>query len=404
MNDGTEWLIVDTETDGLYDPVHIIEIAAQRMRGWEPACEPFRILLNHDIPISKDVVAIHGYTADFLAKNGVNPAEAHAKLRDYADGLAFVSHNLAFDWNRCFDLEWQRLDVEQFGTRGFCALTLARRLIHESPKHSLETLKEVLDLKANISHRALNDVATLVELFQGEYRYRLEAAGITSFDEIVKFSKTPIVKCHELVIGSTPTNSKPIKTASKPKKVIDQQTAVVNAAPNAVEIIKGLIISGLKKTSVDPKNVTVDAWYYLDSDNKPAGPLPSFIISEYVMRNKPSFYVWRAGMKEWERHENCSDYNACYESSKYIPTPNTKSGLSSVSINELAKMCRGIVNSGKVTSHEVYFLGDWLMKSGLGYTWPGTEIAALIEKILEDGVITQDERNELATLVSQIYK
>jgi hypothetical protein len=46
----THWLIVDTETDGLTDPIHVVEIAAQRMHGWEPVGEKFRVLLNHNIP------------------------------------------------------------------------------------------------------------------------------------------------------------------------------------------------------------------------------------------------------------------------------------------------------------------------------------------------------------------
>jgi hypothetical protein len=33
MSDHTEWVILDTETDGLYHPIHIAEIAAQRIGG-----------------------------------------------------------------------------------------------------------------------------------------------------------------------------------------------------------------------------------------------------------------------------------------------------------------------------------------------------------------------------------
>jgi DNA polymerase III epsilon subunit-like protein len=401
MNDGTEWLIVDTETDGLYEPIHIVEIAAQRMRGWDPHGEPLRVLLNHDIPISPDVVAIHGYSAEFLSKHGLEPAEAHARLKEYANGLSFVSHNLAFDWNRCFDLEWQRLDIQPFGRRGFCALTLARRVIHESPKHSLETLKNLLGLKANVSHRALNDVATLVELFQGEYRRRLEAIGITSFEGVAKFSKAPIAKCHQLLSAAQPVKRRP--EAEQPQPIPVENTRKPEPETDAAQVVSRLIIGALKLTPPKNEESTVDAWYYLDSSRKPAGPLASFIIRDYLMRNMPSFHVWRAGMQEWELSESCTDFNDCYEKSKSIPTPSTRSGVATPTADELAKMCRGIVSSGKVTSHEIHFLGKWLMESGLGYTWPGTELAALIERILEDGVVTQEERDELADIISKIY-
>jgi DNA polymerase-3 subunit epsilon len=29
-----DWLIIDTETTGLFDPIYVIEVAAQRMHGW----------------------------------------------------------------------------------------------------------------------------------------------------------------------------------------------------------------------------------------------------------------------------------------------------------------------------------------------------------------------------------
>ena len=60
MSDQTEWVILDTETDGLYFPIHIVDVAAQRMRGLEPDGEPFQVFINHDIPIPADAFAIHG--------------------------------------------------------------------------------------------------------------------------------------------------------------------------------------------------------------------------------------------------------------------------------------------------------------------------------------------------------
>ena len=44
-----EWVLLDTETTGFAAPVFVVELAAQRMRGWNPAREPFRKLLNHKI-------------------------------------------------------------------------------------------------------------------------------------------------------------------------------------------------------------------------------------------------------------------------------------------------------------------------------------------------------------------
>ena len=76
MKNNTRWIIVDTETDGLFAPIHIVEIAAQAMVGWEPEGTPFQVFLNHDIRIPYEATAVHGYTRDFLAENGTDPLAA----------------------------------------------------------------------------------------------------------------------------------------------------------------------------------------------------------------------------------------------------------------------------------------------------------------------------------------
>ena len=51
----TDWVILDTETNGITAPIYVVEIAAQRMRGWTPVGEPFRRLLNQNAVIPSSV-------------------------------------------------------------------------------------------------------------------------------------------------------------------------------------------------------------------------------------------------------------------------------------------------------------------------------------------------------------
>lgn len=199
-------MIVDTETNGLLSPVYVLEIAAQRMRGWEPEGEPFRVLLNHDVPIDPGAEAVHGYSREYLRQHGEDPYRAHAAFHAYAGGLPVVAYNLAFDWGRVLAPEYQRLGVPASGTKGFCAMTLARRVIDETPNHRLDTLKYHFRLGDERSHRGLNDVMTTVRLFQRVLRDRLEEAGIVGFDRIARFSrKTPLACCRaELRNGARP--------------------------------------------------------------------------------------------------------------------------------------------------------------------------------------------------------
>ena len=45
----TDWILLDTETMGLAAPIFVVELAAQRMRGWESDGEAFRKLLNPEL-------------------------------------------------------------------------------------------------------------------------------------------------------------------------------------------------------------------------------------------------------------------------------------------------------------------------------------------------------------------
>src|SRR5688572_26167550 len=132
MRDET-WVAIDTETNGLMAPIYIVEIAAQKMCGWKRSGEPFRALLNHDVPIDSAAEAMHGYSREFLRLNGSDPRKAHEGFHEYASDLPLVAYNLSFDWDRTLLPEYARLGMPNTGRKGFCAMTLARRTISETP-------------------------------------------------------------------------------------------------------------------------------------------------------------------------------------------------------------------------------------------------------------------------------
>lgn len=190
------WVIVDTETDGLTAPIHVIEIAAQLMEGSQPCGDPFQIFLNHNVPIPAQATSVHGYTRAFLCKHGQTPIEAHEALRRYAQDYPIVAHNLAYDWNRALEPEWMRLGLPPIGQRGFCTMLLSRRVIADLASFRLDALKQHFRLGEGQSHKALNDVQTVVKLFTTVIKPRLDFAGLASFSEWVEFSRQqPISKC-----------------------------------------------------------------------------------------------------------------------------------------------------------------------------------------------------------------
>lgn len=204
MKEGTRWIIIDTETDGLNAPIHIVELCGQLMEGWHAVGKPFQMLLDHNIRIPADATAVHGYTQAYLRQHGQEPRKVHSAFRDYARDYPLVAHNLSFDWDRCLVPEWARLRVSPSGQRGFCCMMLARRLALETSSYRLDVLKATYGLNPSRSHQAQNDVLTVVELFQKVYKARLELAGLHTFESIKAFAKrTPIASCVSIIRGKS---------------------------------------------------------------------------------------------------------------------------------------------------------------------------------------------------------
>ena len=83
MRDIDQWIIVDTETTGIRNPIYPVEIAGQIMHGWESCGEPFRVLLNFDVPIEPIAEKMHGYSRDYLKQHGIKPEEALCIFLDF---------------------------------------------------------------------------------------------------------------------------------------------------------------------------------------------------------------------------------------------------------------------------------------------------------------------------------
>ncbi len=147
MND-TPWILLDTETNGLRAPIYVVELAAQRMIGWEPEGEPFRHLLNQNVNIPPEASRVNGYTREILERDGDPPLDVYADFRRYAGTLPLVSYNLAYDLDQVLIPEWERLGIAPIGERGFCALELARRLLDPVPAGNckLQTLRQFYHL------------------------------------------------------------------------------------------------------------------------------------------------------------------------------------------------------------------------------------------------------------------
>jgi DNA polymerase III epsilon subunit-like protein len=194
-----EWILVDTETDGLMSPIFAVEVAAQRFKGFIPDGDPFRIFIDHGIEIPPAATAVHGYTTDFIKKNGVNPQKAYEQLGGYINGAPIASHYLGFDWNRVLYPEWDRLGIKPLGTRGFCTWRLAKRSLPEYPTHKLDFLRDELGLKCSKAHSALGDIESVEDLLTRIIFPKLLEKGIKTIDGVVEFSLLHPLRCRCLI-------------------------------------------------------------------------------------------------------------------------------------------------------------------------------------------------------------
>lgn len=190
MNDAP-WVLLDTETTGFTAPIFVVELAAQRMRGWEPEGEPFRKLLNQNAEIPDEVSRVHGYTREILERDGDSAQEVYQEFSDYVDGLPLVAFNLQYDLETVLIPEWKRLGIRPIGSRGFCALRLAQRLLDPVPAGNckLQTLRQYYRLPERGAHTALGDVQTVVDLMGLVLRPIAERLELQTWDSLSEYTK-----------------------------------------------------------------------------------------------------------------------------------------------------------------------------------------------------------------------
>lgn len=187
----SEWIILDTETTGFASPIFVVELAAQRMRGWEPDGPPFRRMLNHGTAIPPEASRVHGYTREILERDGEPPRDVYRDFADYVGKRPVAAYNLAYDWDDVLVPEWERLGLSSCGSRGLCVMQLAQRLLDPVPAGNckLQTLRQYYNLPARGAHTALGDVETVIDLGQKVLRPLAETRNLTAWTALVEFSE-----------------------------------------------------------------------------------------------------------------------------------------------------------------------------------------------------------------------
>jgi len=186
----THWILLDTETTGFRSPVFVVELAAQRMCGWEPEGAPFRKLLNQNEDIPPEASRVHGYTREILERDGEQPVSVYREFAEYTANLPLVAYNLEYDLDEVLKPEWRRLHIVPIGHPGFCALRLAQRLLDPVPAGNckLQTLRQYYRLPERGAHTGLGDVETVADLMAQVLRPIAEHRGLDTWDKLVAYA------------------------------------------------------------------------------------------------------------------------------------------------------------------------------------------------------------------------
>lgn len=169
-----EYIVVDLEMTGL-KPARdkILEIGAVHMKGGQ-IVEEYETMVNPGILIPADITELTGITQE-MAENGVDTGKAVADFLRFRGELPLVGHNILYDYsflkhnavNHDLELEAQVVDT----------LKLARKLLPELEKKTLEALCIHFQIEREKEHRALCDAratAQLLEILKEQFKEQPE--------------------------------------------------------------------------------------------------------------------------------------------------------------------------------------------------------------------------------------
>ena len=159
-------IVLDTETTGLdpSDGHRIVEIACIELVNHMPSGRVFHRHVNPERDMPEEAYAVHGLSAEFLAKHQPFAAVADEFLAFVGDGRLII-HNAEFDL-KFINSELRRLGKETLTCAIEDTLALARRR-YPGAQASLDALcrRFEIDLSARTKHGALLDCELLAAVY-----------------------------------------------------------------------------------------------------------------------------------------------------------------------------------------------------------------------------------------------
>ena len=181
----TEYCVLDIETTGLsYRTEKITEIGAIKIKNGK-IIDTFECFVNPEKPIPYEVINVTHITDD-MVRDAETIEQVLPKFLKFVGDDVLVAHNANFDigFIRHFaELQGYRLNNTYIDT-----LSLARDMFPDYKKYKLGAIADNLGIRVDIAHRALDDVKTLVKVFEVMLR-KLKDEGLKNLNDLIDFYK-----------------------------------------------------------------------------------------------------------------------------------------------------------------------------------------------------------------------
>ncbi len=181
----TEYCVFDIETTGLsFRTEKITEIGAIKIKNGE-VIDTFETFVNPKKPIPYEVIKVTHITDDMV--RDAEPIEkVLPKFLEFAGDAVLVAHNANFDVG--FIRHFAKLQGIKFDSTYIDTLTIARDMFPDYKKYKLGIIAENLNIRVDVAHRALDDVKTLVKVFEVMIKNLKEkgAKNINDFENVFR--------------------------------------------------------------------------------------------------------------------------------------------------------------------------------------------------------------------------
>lgn len=168
------FVVLDTETTGLDSPIQAVEVGFLVIDENLKVLKEVGGLVRPTRCINPGATEIHGITDEMV----LNAPTMQYYVAGLPTNFVAIGHNVGFDLRvLANDIMW---------SAEVCTLALSRRWIKNTSNHKLPTLKKELGLSEQVSHSAIGDCYTCLEVL----KKALQLSGRT-LPELVALEQQP---------------------------------------------------------------------------------------------------------------------------------------------------------------------------------------------------------------------